>query len=200
MPPVYLITDLSHEEGMIHRTKTDRPVERCNKVSCDDIRLRPFGSGGLIRVRERYHSLIDWETSDRYPGDLGFGPLKEGQGERVMQIEIHGLEGCPYVRGDALHKISLLPEGLLQDLLCGLKVLACHPSHDGHQSSPALHLLLQTPILRRLHPNKSSKVTTPHYKLQAVPTEEDLCLQDITEKELLSIVETLKEFKTILFG
>ena len=49
-----------------------------------------------------------------------------------MQGVLHWLEQLPNVRGDALHKIPLLLEGLLQYCIGSLQVFARHPGHDIH--------------------------------------------------------------------
>ena len=85
---------------------------------------QPVVSGGLSRVWERNHILLDCQTSDRSPGDLVCGPLKEVQEERPSQRVIRRMERLPYVRDDALHKIPLLLEGLLNYRIGGLRVLA----------------------------------------------------------------------------
>ena len=41
-------------------------------------------------------------------------PLKEVREERLSYLILHRLKGCPYVRGDALHTLVLLIEGILQ--------------------------------------------------------------------------------------
>ena len=141
--------------------KLSRPAERCNKVFYDDTGICPVVSGGLSKVGESYPSLIDWQTGDRYPKDLGWGPLKEWWEERIAQLVIHGLEHCPHVQGYELHKKTLLMEGLLQARVGGLWVIALHLVHYGHQRLPALHLLLQPPSLSRLHTNKNPRYLLP---------------------------------------
>ena len=54
-------------------------MERCNEVPYDDTGIRPVGFGSMIRVWESNHSLLDWQTGECYPRDMGCGLLKEGQ-------------------------------------------------------------------------------------------------------------------------
>ena len=77
-------------------------MERCDEVSCDDTGHRPVGSGGLIRVYESNTRILDWNTGERSPGDLGGGLLKKGWKERVMKRVLLGLEQRPHVWGGAL--------------------------------------------------------------------------------------------------
>ena len=96
----------------------------------------------MSRVWESNPRLLDWKTSDCSPGDLGYGPLKEVREECVVQRVLYGLECCPYLWGDALHKIPLLLEVLLQSYVGGLHVLARHPGNYNHQSALLLHIPL----------------------------------------------------------
>ena len=91
-------------------------------MSCDDTGQHPVGSGGLSRVWERDPSLIDCQTGEFYPRDLGYEPLKECREECVAQRILYELQYCPYVWGDALHKIPLLLEGLLQSRIGSPKI------------------------------------------------------------------------------
>ena len=129
-------------------------MEHCNKVSCNDTRRRPVGSGRLSTVWESNSSLLDWQTSDRSPGDMGCVPLKKGQEECVVQRILHRLERRPCVQGDSLHEIPLLLKGLLQAHVGGLRVLSRQPTHNGHQNLPSLHLIPQLPSLLLLRTNK----------------------------------------------
>ena len=117
-------------------------MELCDEVSCDKTGHRPVGSDGLNRVWEINTSLLDGQTGDRPPRDLGCVPLKEGREERLLQHILHRLEHNLYVRGDAPQKIPLLLEGLLQSHIGGQWVLVRYPSHDFHQIFPPLYLIL----------------------------------------------------------
>ena len=101
--------------------------------------------------------MFDCHTGDRSSRDMRCGPLKEGRQERVAQRVLFGIERCRYVRGDTLHKIPLLLEVLLWVRVGSLRVLVCHPIHDGHIRVPPLHILLQPSLLRRLCPHKSPR-------------------------------------------
>ena len=98
---------------MIPRPKLSRTAERCDEAFSDDTGRRPVSPGSLSRVRENNPSLLDLQTSDRPPGDLGCNPLQEGPEECVLQIVLHWLKRHPYARDDALYKGPLLLEGLL---------------------------------------------------------------------------------------
>ena len=67
----------------------------------------------MIRVGESNPILLGCQTGDQYHVDLGCGPLKEGQEERVAQIVLHRLERRPYAQDDALHESPLLAEGII---------------------------------------------------------------------------------------
>ena len=88
---------------------------------------------------ERSHP-DDWHASKCSPGDLVGGSLKEVQEEIFAQCVLYGLELRPYIQGGALNKIPLLLKGSMQACVGSLRVLAHHPSHDGHKSSLPLHL------------------------------------------------------------
>ena len=130
-------------------------MDRCDEVYCDDTGRHPVGSGRLSRVWESNLILFDWKTGDSSPGDMVCVPLKEGQEERAAHCILHGLERCTCVWGDGLHEISLQMEGLLQSRIVSLRVIVRHPGHDGHQSLPPLHILLQPPSMCLLCPHKS---------------------------------------------
>ena len=63
---------------------------------------------------------------------MGWGPLKLFREEHVPQLVLHGMECCPYLQGDMLHKSPLLMEGLLQARIGGMRMLACHHGHNYH--------------------------------------------------------------------
>ena len=99
---------------MIPQSKYSRPTEIRKNLPCDETGFCSFGADGVSRVWERNPRLLDLQTSDRSPKDLGYVLLKEGWYKFVTQLVFYGLERRPYVWGGALHEIPLLLEGLLQ--------------------------------------------------------------------------------------
>ena len=108
-----LISNLTHQEGTIPGLIINCPAERYNEVYCDNTGCHTVGSDGLSRVWDSNTSPFDWKIGDRSPGDLGCGPPKEGWEELLLKHVLYGLEGLPNVQGNALHKRTLLLEGLL---------------------------------------------------------------------------------------
>ena len=101
-------------------------------MTCYDTVLFPVRPDGLSRVREDDPRVLDRHIIDRSPGDLGYGPLKELQERCVLQLIPHLLKSHPYARGNALHKVPLLVEVLLQARACGMWVPTRHPSQGDH--------------------------------------------------------------------
>ena len=101
-------------------------------------------------------------------------PLKEVREEDLPHHILHHLEGHPNVWVDALQKVPLLLEGLLQDRVCGLRVPTRHPGQGGHQTLLAFHFLLQIAVLRLLGPHKTCKLAASCHDLKSVSPEEGL--------------------------
>ena len=159
---------------MVSRPEFGRPAERHNGVSCYDIRRRPFHSRYQSWVGEGDPSLFDWQTGDQPHGDLRCVPLKERQEEGVPQLILYRLKSHSDAQGNALHKVPLLLEGLLQARICGLQKSTRHPSQGGHQVPPSLKLLPQPPRLIYLCPNKSPEVAPSCHDLKPVYPKEGL--------------------------
>ena len=117
---------------MVPRPKLSRTVERCNDVFYDFTGLHIVGSGVLSRVRESNPILLDYQTGDRSPRDMGCVPLKESREECFAQHFFHWLKLRPYAGGEALHETPLLLEELLQACVGGMQVLDHHPGQYGH--------------------------------------------------------------------
>ena len=138
-------------------------------MSCYDAGSRPVFSRGLSMSREVNTSLFNRHTSDCPPGDLRHAPLKEGQEKCVQQHILHCLKLHANLQGDALHKVPLLLEGLLQAHICCLRVSTRHPSQGGHQVPPPLNLTPQQPCLLCLFPDEPPKITDPRHNMKPVP-------------------------------
>ena len=60
-----------------------------------------------------------------------------------MQILFDWAKSLPNAWGDALNKIPLLLEVLLNTIIGYLWVLACHPGQHFHQAGPYLDLIIE---------------------------------------------------------
>ena len=74
--PSDLLPILPHQESIVPRSELSRPADRCDRVSYYETGHRLVRPDGLSRVREGHTSLIDRQTGDLPPRDLGRGPLK----------------------------------------------------------------------------------------------------------------------------
>ena len=110
-------------------------------MSCDNTGGYAVLLGGQSGVGDLYPRLFDLHVGDSPQRDLGCAPVEKIREEGALQSL---LKRTKILSSDALDKIPLLLEGLLQTSTDCLWVSARHPGNYFHIVSPPFDLLIDT--------------------------------------------------------